>query len=89
MRRGKLKADHSDEGKDDLKMCRLACLLTAHDLLRRFQASVCPKQHGTALCARAAGTAAPTAQAGKRGTVAALESAFLCIAWSADAYFVW
>lgn len=68
-------------------MCCLACLLTAHDLLRRFQASVCAKQHTVAHCAGGAGTLALTVQAWKEGLVTALGSALLCTVWSISIYY--
>lgn len=70
-------------------MCWLACLLTAHDPLRRFQPSVCPKQRTVAGCARVAGTLALRVQAVMRGgLLAALGSALLCIAWSIKGWFL-
>lgn len=67
-------------------MCWLACLLTAHDPLRRFQASVCPKQRTVAGCARVAGTLALSWDEG--GLLAAPGSALLCIAWSIKGWFL-
>lgn len=53
--------------REDFKKCWLACLLTAHDLLRRFQSSVCAKRHTVVHCTGRAGTVGFTVQVGKEG----------------------